>query len=121
MKFYAAALLALSAAAVKVADLDAEIDAMMKTPPTCGDEPSKADQDKGKDNPEAVFDMIDADGSGGISAQEGFDALYCAASWGWISEDEARMAFKYLAGFAGDDGELQKDEAKAAFDALPSE
>ena len=68
MKFYAAALLALSAAAVKVADLDAEIDAMMKTPPTCGDEPSQADQDKGKDNPEAVFDMIDADGSGGISA-----------------------------------------------------
>ena len=40
MKFYAAALLALSAAAVKVADLDAEIDKMMETPPACPPEPS---------------------------------------------------------------------------------
>ena len=121
MKFYAAALLALSAAAIKVADLDAEIDKMMETPPTCPPEPSQADQDAAEDNPEAVFDLIDQDGSGKIDAREGFEALYCAASYGWISEEDARGVFKYLAKFAGDDEELSKDEAKAAFEALPSE
>merc|ERR1719479_37664 len=106
MKFYIAALLALSAAAVKNAELDAHIDYMMKTPPTCPPEPSAEEQAAGEENPEAVFDMIDQDNNGGIDAREGFEALYCAASYGWISEDEARMAFKYLASFAGDDGLL---------------
>ena len=82
----------------------------------CGPKPSEEEMDAA--TPEDVFDAIDADGSGDIDAEEGEAALRCAVEWELISEDEAVAAFEYLAGAAGDDGLLDKDEAKAAMEAL---
>lgn len=103
------------------AELDAEIERQLKTPPQCPERPSEDEIEAGKEDPEAVFDTIDRDGSGAIDAKEGFDALYCAVEWEMISEDEARGAFKYLAKAAGKDGKLSKDEAEAAMEALSSD
>jgi len=76
----------------------------MKTPPKCPEPPTEAEIQAGKDDPEAVFDLVDKDGSGKIDSKEGFDALYCAAEYGMISEEDAKAAFKYLAKAAGKDG-----------------
>jgi len=82
----------------------------------CPAEPSEAEVKAA--GPEGVFDKIDADGSGDIDAAEGEAALKCMVEWKWMTEDEAKAAFEYLASHAGDDGKLSKDEAKAAIEAL---
>ena len=113
MKFFAAALLAVAASAVKIQD------AFVKPfpDPTCPAKPTKAEQDAAKANPELVFNKVDADGSGKISPQEGYNALYCAVDWGFITKDQAITAGKYLLKVAGDDKLLSKDEAKKALEA----
>ena len=113
MKFFAAALLAVAASAVMVQkDADAPF-----PDPTCPAKPTKKEQDAAKANPESVFDKIDVDGSGKISPQEGYNALYCAVDWGFITKDQAITAGKYLLKVAGDDKLLSKDEAKKALEA----
>merc|ERR1711981_176738 len=137
MKIFAAALLAIVSQAISLkeeggemkpkkgppseAEIDAHIDMLLEDPPQCPDEPSGEDVEAGKEDPEAVFDMIDQDGSGEIDDKEGFDALYCAVEWGWIDEGMARDAYKFLAVAAGDDHKLSKDEAKAALKGLSSD
>ena len=83
MKFFAAALLAVAASAVMVQkDADAPF-----PDPTCPAKPTKKEQDAAKANPESVFDKIDVDGSGKIDAQEGYNALFCAVQWGFLTKD----------------------------------
>lgn len=82
----------------------------------CGPPPSKSEVYGA--SPEDVFDMIDADGNGGIDEHEGMAALGCAVEWGWMTQDEAVEAFEYLGSHAGDDGLLSKSEAQAAMEAL---
>ena len=112
MKFFAAALLAVAASAVQLQNKDAK----PFPDPTCPAKPTKEEQDAAKANPEKVFDKIDADGSGKISPQEGYNALFCAVEWGFINKDQAIAAGKYLLKAAGDDKLLSKTEAKKALD-----
>ena len=136
MKIFAAALLAIVSQAISLkeeggemkpakeppteAELDAHIDMLMMNPPECPPKPSDDEIEEGKKNPEKVFDLIDQDQSGEIDDVEGFNALYCGVEYGMIDEDTARDVFKYLAVFAGGDEKLDKDEAKAALEALSS-
>jgi Ca2+-binding EF-hand superfamily protein len=57
-----------------------------------------------------AFDMIDADGSGALDAEEGFDALYCMVHWGLISEEEAFAVYDHAESHAGEDGEVDMGE-----------
>ena len=136
MKIFAAALLAIVSQAISLKEeggemkpkkaapseeeIDAHIDMLLETPPTCPPKPSEEEVEAGKEDPEAVFDLIDQDGSGEIDDKEGFDALYCAVEYGMIDEGTARDAFKFLAVYAGDDEKLDIDEAAAALKALSS-
>ena len=113
MKFFAAALLAVAASAIMV-----QKDAKPFPDPVCPDKPTKEEQAAAKENPELVFDKIDTDGSGKIDAQEGYNALFCAVQWKFITKEEAIAAGEYLVGAAGDDKLLSKDEAKKALEGL---
>jgi hypothetical protein len=46
--------------------------------------------------PEEGFKMVDVDGSGDVDAHEGFNALYCLAEWGHLSQEEAEFMWHYL-------------------------
>ena len=113
MKFTAAAILAIGAAATKITQYGGEGD-LPFPPPECPPKPSESEMYGA--TPEEIFDHIDADGSGDIDAQEGFNALYCMVEWGEMSREEAEDVFEYLGGHAGEDGKLDKAEAKAAFE-----
>ena len=60
--------------------------------------------------------MIDADGSGALDAEEGFDALYCMVGWELISEEQAFAIYDHAASHAGDDGEVDLGEMGAAME-----
>ena len=80
-----------------------------KLPPNC---PPKPEQTP---TPDEAFGMIDKDGSGKLSADEGFDALYCMVEWEVFSEDEAFAAFDYIGEHDADgDGEIGPGEMEAA-------
>ena len=116
MKFTAAAILAIGAAATKITQYGGEGD-LPFPPPECPPKPSKSEMYGA--TPEEVFDHIDADGSGLIDAHEGFNALYCMVEWEEMTREEAEGVFEYLGSFVGDDYMLSKSEAKAAFEAHP--
>ena len=111
MKIYAAALLAIAAAATKLRQDDAAGDDMGPRPeggaddmgpkdggagerpaPKCGKPPTDDELAAAEANPELVFDEIDQDGNGEIDEDEALDALYCAFEWGFIDEDEFDFA-----------------------------
>ena len=116
MKFTAAAILAIGAAATKITQYGGEGDLPFPAP-DCPPKPSKSEMYGA--TPEEVFDHIDADGSGLIDAHEGFDALYCMVEWGEMTREEAEGVFEYLGSFVGEDRMLSKSEAKAAMEAHP--
>ena len=116
MKFTAAAILAIGAAATKITQYGGEGD-LPYPAPDCGPKPAKGDMNGA--SVEEVFDKIDADGSGLIDEQEGFNALYCMVEWEEIDEEEAFAIFEYLGDFVGEDYMLSKSEAKAALEAHP--
>ena len=100
MKFYAAALLALGAAAMKLAhETDADGNrALPHEAPDCGEPPSQEDAEAAFASPEAfaaVVDTANAEGvaDGMISEREAFNALYCLVEWGALEEEEAWEAF----------------------------
>ena len=116
MKFTAAAILAIGAAATKITQYGGEGDLPFPAP-DCPPKPSKSEMYGA--TPEEVFDHIDADGSGLIDAHEGFNALYCMVEWGEMTREEAEGVFEYLGSFVGEDYMLSKSEAKAAMEAHP--
>merc|ERR1712051_422377 len=65
---------------------------------------------------EEAFDMIDADGSGALDAEEGFEALYCMVGWELISGEQAFAIYDHAASHAGDDGEVDLGEMGAAME-----
>ena len=110
MKFFAATLLAVAAAAVKIQQEDGEL----PPPPKCPPPPSEDAE------LEDIFDMIDQDDSGDIDEAEGLDALFCAAEYGMIEEDDFDEAIAMFKGAAGTDGKVDKKEAKKAVEAMSS-
>jgi hypothetical protein len=78
-------------------------------PPNCPEKPEKEPE-----SVEDAFHMIDQDGSGKLSAREGFDALYCLVVWEVISEDEAFQIYDHVGSHAGDDDEVEMGEFKDA-------
>ena len=56
---------------------------------SCGPKPTSEQEAAAEQNPEAVFDLIDADGSGDIDAAEGKFALGCAVEWGYMDKADA--------------------------------
>ena len=112
MKFTAAAILAICAAATKIKQYGGDGDLPFPAP-ACPPKPSASEMEGA--TPEDVFNAVDQDGSGYVDAKEGFEALYCMVEWGEMSRDEAEAVFEYLGGFAGEDELLSKSEAHAAF------
>merc|ERR1719464_2052936 len=110
MKFTAAAILAIGAAATKISQYGSEGD-LPYPPPDC----KKMSVDTEGVEPEDVFDAVDYDDSGYVDAQEGFNALFCMVEAGELTREEAEIVFEYLGGFAGDDKLLSRSEADAAF------
>ena len=128
MKIIAAALLALCATALKIKE---EVKEEVKTEggsgggadlpfpdPEC---PPKPDTE-GVDDA-GIFAMIDADGNGEVSAQEGYNAVFCAVKWGEMEEDDAMWMYDYMTSHAGvnPDGNpdaLDIGEAGVALDRL---
>jgi hypothetical protein len=112
MKFFSAALLAIGAAALHLKQeggqgpppMDGDGsghdhsggDREMPFPPPedCGDKP------EGEFSDQEIFDHIDANGSGDVDAQEGFNALYCAVMWGELEEEEAFFIYDFLTAHA---------------------
>merc|ERR1712051_17636 len=134
MKVFSAALLAIGAAALRLQD-----GGDGKGPKTDGDEqggkqggeegklpfpvPEYPAKPEGEMSPEAVFAMIDVNGSNGVDAQEGFNALYCAYEWGEMEKDEAMFMFDWMMAHAdlneeGDPKEIDFDEAMTAINNL---
>ena len=116
MKFTAAAILAIGAAATKITQYGGEGD-LPFPPPECPPKPSKSEMYGA--TPEEIFDHIDADNSGLIDAHEGFNALYCMVEWEEMTREEAEGVFEYLGSFVGEDYMLSKSEMKAAMEAHP--
>ena len=69
-------------------------------PPDCGDMPTE------KPTEGEAFSHVDKNDNGKLSANEGFDAIYCLVEWGHMTEDEGFAAFEFISGFAGDDDEV---------------
>ena len=105
MKFFAATLLAVAAAAVKIQQDDAELPP--PAPKQCPDEPTDA-------TAEELFDLVDQDGSGDIDEAEGLAALFCAHEYGWIQEEDFDAAITAFEDAAGTDGKVDGGEAKKA-------
>ena len=118
MKFYAAALLAIGAAALSLKEQGPADEGDLPYPaPTCPEPPAEDVSD------EEIWMMIDKDGSMSIDAQEGFNALYCMVEWGELTVDEAMFLFDYLGKHAdldeeGTPEELDPSEAMIAFETL---
>lgn len=53
-----------------------------------------------------------------MSAEEGFQALYCLVEWGDLKEEEAWFMYDHIGSFAGDDGEVSLDELKQACEGM---
>ena len=105
MKYYAASLLAVASYALKLKQDD------------CPDIPEGA-------SVEAVFNLVDTDGSGAIDSAEGEKGLKCAVSKGIMTKAEAEEVAGKLEKAAGADKLLSLDELKAAIpddDALAQE
>ena len=118
MKFYAAALLACAAAAINLGAIKDATTAKRELPfpaPTdCGTMPTKAPADA-----DELFKKIDVDGNNTISAQEGFNALYCLNKWEVLSEAEAWKAYDFFKGEAKKNkAGLTKDEFKAGVEKI---
>ena len=123
MKFFTAALLAIGAAAIKLKDDGSQGPPQGDSefpfpPPDCSEKPN----DDGW-GPEDYFDHADTSGNGALDAQEGFNALYCAVVWGEMDREDAEWLYEFLGSHAdlnqeGDPEELDKSEAKAAFETL---
>merc|ERR1711920_84655 len=109
MKFTAAAILAIGAAATKITQYGGEGD-LPFPPPECPPKPSKSEMYGA--TPEEVFDHIDADGSGLIDAHEGFNALYCMVEWGEMTREEAEGVFDMID--ADGSGDIDEKEGKFA-------
>ena len=102
MKFIAASLLALAAAAINLQD---------GPPPKCTI-PKPSEEDAASATPADVFKAIDTDGSGDITESEGVAAMACAVEWGVLSIDEAIAVMEYLGSYTGDDDKLSVAEAE---------
>ena len=112
MKFTAAALLALSVAAVQLKTVPTDLtevtdaDDAYGPPPECGQMPEIPENFTDAD----MFMMI-AGEDGHIDAEEARTALYCAAKWDLISMEEAMFAFEEGLIAAGTDGKLSLEDA----------
>jgi Ca2+-binding EF-hand superfamily protein len=116
MKFAAAALLAIAATAVQIKKQE---DGDLPFPePVCPEKPTESEIYDA--SLEDAFAAIDADGSGEVDAQEGFNALWCMAKWEVIDQEEAKWLGYYLGAAAGEDELLSMEEAQAALDTLES-
>merc|ERR1711981_778170 len=132
MKFFTAALLAIGAAAIKLKEggtqgppeggeggHGGEGESEFPFPPP--DCPEKPDTEGWK--PIDYFNAADTNQSGGVDAQEGFNALYCAVVWEEMSREDAEWLYHFLTDHAqmdpeGNPEELDKSEAKIAFNPL---
>merc|ERR1711981_1393726 len=124
MKFFTAALLAIGAAAIKLKEggtqgIPGEGESEFPFPPP--DCPGKPDTEGW--TPMDYFDAADQNSSGGIDAQEGFNALYCTVIWGEMKREDAEWLYGFLIDHAqmdpeGNPAELDKSEAKIAFNTL---
>jgi Ca2+-binding EF-hand superfamily protein len=79
--------------------------------PECGERPPELDDIECAHD---AFAMIDTDGSGKLSAEEGFEALYCLVVWEEISEEEAFAIYDHVGSHAGEDEEVDIDEFEVA-------
>ena len=104
MKFIAASLLALAAAAINLQEGPAPKCTLPK--PTEAEVATATGAD--------VFTAIDTDSSGEIDEAEGDAALVCMVEWGVVSVDEALALKQYLGEYAGEDGKLSMSEAEQA-------
>ena len=132
MKFVAAAILAIGAAALHIKEDGTEAPAHYGgyggyygdfpfEEPECGDGPTEEEMEAATD--EEIWAHIDQNDNGSIDAQEGFNALYCMVEWGYMEEDEAIFMFEFLGEHANLDengvpDELDPSEAQQAFETL---
>jgi hypothetical protein len=52
----------------------------------------------------------DTNASGSLDAEEGFNALFCAAEWGAMSHEEAMWLYEFLGDHANNDENGTADE-----------
>ena len=126
MKFIAASLLAIAASAIHLKQEDGTQgppqgpygDMELPFPaPECPAKPT------GEYTDEEIWNKIDYSGNGAISAQEGFNALYCLVEWGEMDVEKAIFMYEFLGDHANMDengvaDELDPAEAEAAFQTL---
>ena len=112
MKFTAAALLALSVAAVQLKEIPADLTEVTEAndpngpPPECGPVPEIPD-----DFTDADMFLLIAGEDLHIDEFEAKRALYCAAKWDLISMEEAMLAFEEGMIAAGGDRKLSMEDA----------
>jgi hypothetical protein len=145
MKFFAATILAIGAAAVHIKEDGTATDGSAPAyggygggyyggyyygdyygglpfeEPECGPAPTEEEMAAATD--EDIWAHIDQNDNGSIDAQEGFNALYCMVEWGEMEEEEAIFMFEFLGEHAnldeeGTPDELDPTEAMQAFETL---
>ena len=113
MKFFAAAILAFGASAIRLAEEEEKKEELPHEPPTC----PEFDLDfakKALESAENFVAAINMDDDEFVTTQEVFNALWCMHEWELISECDGRQAYKEFEEHAGEDAKVSVADAVAA-------